>query len=91
MPGPGRGKRRYIERSAVKNDLSSEQPVPQVPSCWELIHDVVIFQVKLAIDALRDLTIIRIIIDRHGVESIPGQGTRFFVSLPADDKLTAPA
>ena len=41
----------------MKNDLSSEQPVSEVPTRWELIHDVAIFQVKLAIDALRDLLI----------------------------------
>ena len=41
----------------MKNDLASEHPLPETPTRWELIHDVAIFQVKLAIDALRDLLI----------------------------------
>ena len=41
----------------MNNDLSTEQPAPEAPSRWELIQDVAIFQVKLAIDALRDLLI----------------------------------
>ena len=41
----------------MKRLSSSETPAPEVPNRWEFLRDVLVFQLKLLLDAVRDLVL----------------------------------
>ena len=41
----------------MKQSSSSETPLPETPDRWEFLRDVLVFQLKLLLDAVRDLVL----------------------------------
>jgi hypothetical protein len=67
----------------MKQPSSTETPAPGVPDRWEFLRDVLVFQVKLLLDAVRDLvlspvSIVAGIIDLISGDEPPG---RYFYRL----------
>ena len=69
----------------MKQRSSSETPAPEVPDRWEFLRDVLVFQLKLLLDAVRDLvlspvSIVAGVIDLISGDEPPG---RYFYRLLA--------
>ncbi len=69
----------------MKQLSSPETPAPDVPNRWEFLRDVLVFQLKLLLDAVRDLvlspvSIVAGVIDLISGDEPPG---RYFYRLLA--------
>jgi hypothetical protein len=56
----------------VKQLSSSETPAPEAPNRWEFLRDVLVFQVKLLLDAVRDLVLSPVSIAAGVIDLISG-------------------